>query len=193
MRSPWHPCRRLWIGLVGLDSFEDEHDRSGERKEDSNGSSLTLRAAPTLALVGIATFLKKSYLKISKRGGNKEGECFLHSLADYIESYISFLLFLLFWGFNHHHEPCYRHGDISFYHNMSTKISPPRMTGKLPASGHWHFRGTMTPSRSEQAAPLEAVHPAPTSGTDTHPLSNISISSRKAQNSQHKTYDVLLW
>jgi len=48
---------------------------------------------------------------------------------DYIESYVSFLLFLLFWGVNHHYEPCHLHGDLSFYHNVSTKISPPRMTG----------------------------------------------------------------
>jgi len=80
--------------------------------------------------------------------------------TDYTESYVSFLLFLLFCCFNHHNEPCHRHKDISFYHILSTKISPPRMTGKLPASGHWRFRGTMTPSRSKQAAPLAAGHPA---------------------------------
>jgi len=40
------------------------------------------------------------------------------------------------------------------------------MTVKLPASGHWRFRGTMTPSRSKQAAPLAVGHPAPKSGTD---------------------------
>jgi len=85
---------------------------------------------------------------------------------DYTESYVSFLLFLFFWGSNHHHEPCHRHDGIYFYHDVSTKISPPRMTGLLPASGHWRFHGTMTPSRSEQAAPLAAGHPAPTSGTD---------------------------
>jgi len=78
----------------------------------------------------------------------------------------TFLLFLLFWGFNHHYEPCHWHDGISFYYILSTKIRPPRLTGKLPASGHWHFRGTMTPCRSEQAAPLAAGHPAPTSGTD---------------------------
>jgi len=78
-------------------------------------------------------------------------------MTDYTEN-VSFLLFLLFWGFNHHNEPCHRHKDISFYHILSIKISPPRMTGKLPASGHWRFRGTMTPSRSEQAAPLAARH-----------------------------------
>jgi hypothetical protein len=32
--------------------------------------------------------------------------------------------------------------------------------------GHWRFRGRMTPSRSEQAAPLAAGHPATTSETD---------------------------
>jgi len=84
----------------------------------------------------------------------------------YTESYVNFLLFLIFLGFNHHNEPCHRHKDISFYHILSTKISPPHMTGKLPASGHWCFRGTMTPSRSKQAAPLAAGHPAPTSETD---------------------------
>jgi len=59
--------------------------------------------------------------------------------TDYTENCVSFLLFLLFWGFNHHNEPCHRHKDISFYHILSTKISPPRMRGKLPASGHWRF------------------------------------------------------
>jgi len=77
-----------------------------------------------------------------------------------------FISLFSFWGFNHHYEPCYRHFGIYFYLDVSTKISPPRMTGLLPASGHWRFRGTMTPSRSGQAAPLAADLPAPTSGTD---------------------------
>ena len=37
--------------------------------------------------------------------------------------------------------------------------SPPRVTRAIPASGHWRFRGLMTPSRSEQAAPLAPVIP----------------------------------
>jgi len=73
-------------------------------------------------------------------------------LTDHTKGYVRFLLFLRFWGFNHHYEPCHRHDGIFFYYILSTKIRPPRMTGKLPASGHWRFCGTMTPSRSEQAA-----------------------------------------
>ncbi len=66
----------------------------------------------------------------------------------------------------------HRHGDTYLYHIMSTKISPPRVTGYMPASGHWRFRGTMTPSRSKQAAPLAAGHPATRSETDVgmHPV-----------------------
>ena len=60
----------------------------------------------------------------------------------------------------------HRHGDIYLYHFLVSKIRPPRVTGYMPASGHWRFRGTMAPSRSEQAAPLAAGHPATTSGTD---------------------------
>lgn len=48
----------------------------------------------------------------------------------------------------------YWHGDICLYHIMCDKRSPPRVAGYMPASGHWRFRGTMTPSHSEQAAPL---------------------------------------
>jgi len=51
------------------------------------------------------------------------------SRTDFTEGYVRFSLFLPFWGFNHHYEPCHRHGDISLYHVLSTKISPPRMTG----------------------------------------------------------------
>jgi len=36
----------------------------------------------------------------------------------------------------------------------------------MPASGHLRFRGTITPFRSQQAAPLAADHPVTTSGTD---------------------------
>ena len=57
-------------------------------------------------------------------------------------------------------------GDTYLHYIMRTKISPPRVTGYMPASGHWRFCGTMTPSRSEQAAPLAAGHPATTSETD---------------------------
>ena len=60
----------------------------------------------------------------------------------------------------------HRHGDAYFYHILVTKISPPRVTGYMLPSGHWRFRGTMAPSRSEQAAPLAAGHPATTSGND---------------------------
>jgi len=34
------------------------------------------------------------------------------------------LLFLLFGGFDHHYQPCHWHGDISFYHILSSEISP---------------------------------------------------------------------
>ena len=61
---------------------------------------------------------------------------------------------------------CHRHGVIYLYHMLVTKIRPPRVTGYMPPSGHWRFRGTMAPSRSKQAAPLAAGHPATTSGTD---------------------------
>jgi hypothetical protein len=42
----------------------------------------------------------------------------------------------------------------------ANKKGPPRVTRAMPASGHWRFRGTMTPSRSEEAASLAAGHPA---------------------------------
>jgi len=54
---------------------------------------------------------------------------FVYIITDYTESYVRFLLFLLFWVLNQHYEPCHRHDGIYFYHNVSTKISPPRMTG----------------------------------------------------------------
>ena len=57
---------------------------------------------------------------------------------------------------NRHNVVCHRHSDTYLDHIMSTKISPPRVRGYMPASGHWRFCGTMTPSRSKQAAPLAA-------------------------------------
>ena len=75
----------------------------------------------------------------------------LRSIHEGIFNFFVFLIFhVLFAIMRAYH----RHGDTYLYHIMSTKISPPRVTGYMPASGHWRFRGTMTPSRSKQAAPL---------------------------------------
>ncbi len=66
------------------------------------------------------------------------GNTFFYDLLSYMssglptdctESYVRFLLFLLFLGFNHYHLLCHRHVGIYFYHNVCTKIRPPRMTG----------------------------------------------------------------
>jgi hypothetical protein len=34
------------------------------------------------------------------------------------------------------------HGDIYFCHIMNNWVSPPRVKGYMPASGHWRFRWT---------------------------------------------------
>ena len=80
--------------------------------------------------------------------------------------YLFFIFILIFHVLVAITRVCHRHGDTYLYHIVGTKISPPRVTGYMPASGLWRFRGTMTPSRSGQAAPLAAGHPATTSETD---------------------------
>jgi hypothetical protein len=80
----------------------------------------------------------------------------------YTKVYLNLFVFFKKSCFNCHNIACHRHGDTYLYRIMSIKIRPLRVTGYMPASGHWRFRGTMTPSRVEQAAPLAAGHPATT-------------------------------
>jgi len=89
----------------------------------------------------------------------------LRAIQKVMSIFCSLYFFVFFFPLNDY-EPGHQHDGIYFYYNVNTNISPPCMTGKLPASGHWRFRGRMTPSRSKQAASLAAGHPVVTSGTD---------------------------
>ena len=42
----------------------------------------------------------------------------------------------------------HQHGDTYLYHILVTKIRPPRVTGYMPPSGHWRFRGMTGSKRS---------------------------------------------
>ena len=55
---------------------------------------------------------------------------------------------------------CHRHGDTYLYHILVTKIRPPWVTGHMPASGHWRFRGTMLlfHPHSQHSTDIAVVH-----------------------------------
>lgn len=54
----------------------------------------------------------------------------------------------IFWDLNHHYVLCHRHEGVYFYHNVSTKMSPPHITGYAASNTSL----SMTTSTSKQMA-----------------------------------------